>query len=481
MLRASSLRGARWGVRWRVLGVAVAVLLVTLTAWTWLLLRLFDSTIVGAARQHAAVQVQQVAAAVAQVDAAQAVPLQEGGGDGDVVVQVVDDRGRVVAASVREALREPVTELAPATGRTEVREVDRLPGIDEDAFVVAARGAVGENGDRLTVVVASPVHLEEGVEARVFGFGALAGVAVLAVAAMLVRWAVGTSLRPVERLRGQLAGIDGRALGDRVDVPETGDELTRLGETMNLMLARVEGAYAAQSGFVSDASHELRSPLATLRTSVELAAADPTGEVWRETQPVVTAELLRLQRLVDDLLTLSRYDAGAVPLRRRECDLDDLVVTAARHATSELGPRVVVEAEPVRVVADPDRVGQVLRNLLDNAARHARTAVRVGVRASDTLAVVTVDNDGPPVPEADRERVFARFVRLDATRDRETGGAGLGLAIAADIARAHEGGLTAGEAGDGWCRFVLTLPREWPAPPAPSAPAGSPHHARSSG
>ncbi len=466
----------RWGVRWRVLGVAVTILAVTLAVWTWLLLALFESTFVGAARQHATVQVQQVAAAVSQVDPERAVPVQDGDGGGDVVVQVLDGEGGVVAASTREALSQPVTGLAPAVGRTEVREVDRLPGIDEDGFVVAARGAVGDDGQRLTVVVASPVHIEEGVQARVFGWGALAAVAVLAVAAVLVRWAVGASLRPVERLRGQLAVIDGHTIGDRVDVPGTGDELTRLAETMNQMLARLEGAYAAQSGFVSDASHELRSPLATLRTSVELAAADPTGEVWRETQPVVTAELLRLQRLVDDLLTLSKYDAGAVPLRRRECDLDDLVVGAARTAAAETGHHVDVAAEPVRVLADPDRLGQVLRNLLDNAVRHAAGRVRVGVAAAGEDAVVTVDNDGPPVPESERERIFERFVRLDETRDRDTGGAGLGLAIAADIAHAHDGALRAGAAGDGWCRFELRLPLEALDPPER---AGSPRRARS--
>jgi signal transduction histidine kinase len=310
----------------------------------------------------------------------------------------------------------------------------------------------------LTVLVASPIHLEQGSVSRSVLLGSITAAAVLAVAALLVRWAVGASLRPVEVLRGQLAAIDGHAVGDRVDVPETGDELTRLGDTMNQLLTRLEGAYAAQAGFVSDASHELRSPLATLRTSVELAAADPTGGVWQETRPVVMNEILRLQRLVDDLLTLSRYDAGAVPLRRRECDLDDLVVDAVRRTCGETDLVVTVRAEPVRAVADPDRVGQVLRNLLDNAIRYARTSVRVELTQAAGEARVSVDNDGPPVPVEDRWRVFERFVRLDETRGRDTGGAGLGLAIAADIARAHGGSLTVEDADDGWCRFVLRLP-----------------------
>jgi signal transduction histidine kinase len=448
------------GVRSRVLGVAIAVLLLTLGLWTVLFWRTFDAALVGSAEGHARVEAQQVAATLELVPPTSAVPLRDHPDGNDIVVQVIDNDGAVVAASREDAVDQPLTDVQPAVGQAEMAQVDGLPGIDHDAYVVITRGATGTEGEPLTVVVASPVHIEEGVESRIFLFGGVAAALVLGVAVVLVRWSVGASLLPVERLRGQLAEIDGHTIGDRVDVPETGDELTRLAETMNQMLARLEGAYAAQAGFVSDASHELRSPLSTLRTSVELAAADPSGRIWEETRPVVMAEILRLQRLVDDLLTLTKYDAGAVPLRRRECDLDDLVVEAVRRARDEGGPALSVSPEPVRVLGDPDRLGQVLRNLLDNAVRHAASAVRVGLTADGDEAVVTVDNDGPPVPPADRVRVFDRFVRLDATRHRDTGGAGLGLAIAADITSAHGGTLTAGETDDGWSRFELRLPRE---------------------
>ncbi len=448
------------GVRARVLAVAGAVLLLTLGVWTLLFWRVFDAALVGSAQGHARVEAQQVAATLELVPPTSAVPVRDLPDGNDVLVQVVDAQGEVVAGSREDALGEPFTAERPGVGSSVMTQVDGLPGIDSDAYVVVTRGATGTAGEPLTVVVASPVHIEEGVESRIFLFGGLAATLVLGVAVVLVRWSVGASLLPVERLRGQLAEIDGHTFGDRVDVPGSGDELTRLAETMNEMLGRLEGAYAAQAGFVSDASHELRSPLSTLRTSVELAAADPTGRIWAETRPVVMAEILRLQRLVDDLLTLTKYDAGAVPLRRRECDLDDLVVEAVRRARDEEGPAMSVTPEPVRVLGDPDRLGQVLRNLLDNAVRHAGSAVRVELTADGTQAVVRVDNDGPPVPPEDRLRVFDRFVRLDATRDRDTGGAGLGLAIAADIARAHGGSVTAGEADDGWCRFELRLPRE---------------------
>lgn len=438
--------------------VAVLILLVTLAGWTWLVVAVFDATLASTARSHAELQARQVATQLAFLPADQAVPVLSGTGYGDAMVQVVDTEGTVLAASEADALAEPISDLAPAPGQVSSEQVSGIPGVDSDKFMVVAAGATGTDGQPLVALAASPVHIEEGAVSRTVLIGGLAAVVVLLVATVLVRWAVGAALRPVEVLRGQLAEIDGRTIGDRVDVPDTGDELTRLGDTMNEMLTRLEGAYAAQRTFVSDASHELRSPLATVRTSVELAAADPTGRVWAETRPTLLVEILRLQRLVDDLLTLSRYDAGALPLRWRDCDLDDVVVGAARRLREETGVSVAVEVEPVRAEADPDRIGQVLRNLLDNAARHSEGRLRVGLTQEDGEARVVVDNDGPPVPEEQRARVFERFVRLDPTRDRDSGGSGLGLAIAADLAQLHGGTLTTSAAEDGWCRFELRLP-----------------------
>ena len=448
----------QWGVRRRVLGVAVAILLVTLALWTWLFVSVLDATLARTARAHAVLQADQLVAALEHLTPEEALPAPSARRDGDVVVQVLDGERRVVGASSDQARSTPITSLVPSGREPAIEEVSGLPGIDSDAFVVVAENAVGVDGEPLVVAVASPVHVEEGARSRLILMGALAAGLVLGVATVLVGWALGSALRPVERLRGQLARIDGHTRGDRVDVPETGDELTRLAQTMNQLLARLEAAYAAQTVFVSDASHELRSPLSTVRASVELATADPTGQVWQEVRPTLLAEILRLQRLVDDLLTLSKYDAGGLPLRTRECDLDDLVVTAAHRTRDESGLAVAVTADPVRIVADPDRVGQILRNVLDNAARYAASTIRVAVHREGDQAVVRLDNDGPPVPAADRELVFERFLRLDATRDRDTGGAGLGLAIAADLAHAHGGTLTATESPDGWCRFELRLP-----------------------
>ena len=443
------------GIRSRVLGVAVAILVVTLMIWAWVVILVFDGTLTRTARSHAEFQATQLADQLRSIPVDQVVP--EGRGYGDLVVQVLSDDGTVVASS--EPLDEPITDLRPATGQMLGQSVDGLSGVDDDSFVIVARGTIGLDDESLIVAVANPVHVEEGTISRIVGVGVGAGVLVLAIMTVLINWAVGMALTPVERMRSQLASIDGRTMGDRVAVPATGDELTDLGDTMNRLLERMEAAYAAQKSFVSDASHELRSPLATIRAAVDLANADPTGRVWRETRGTLRAEILRLQSLVDDLLTLSRVDAGALPLRRRDCDLDDLVVDAVRRLQGESELDVDVAVEPVQALADPDRLAQVMRNLLDNASRHATSRVKVTLARSDATAIITVDNDGPPVPEEKRATVFERFVRLDETRDRDSGGSGLGLAIVADLVHAHSGTVLATES-DGWCRFEVTLPLE---------------------
>jgi signal transduction histidine kinase len=456
------------GIRTRVLGVAIAILVVTLVVWAWVVVAVFDNTLARTARNHADFQAAQLADQLTTLPMAQVVP--SGRGYGDVVLQVLSRDGRVLATSDTGA-DTPITRLRPADGESVSEQVGSVAGVDQDAFVVVAQGTTGLGGEPLIAVVANPVHVEEGTISRLVLVGVVAGLLVLAITTVLVRWAVGAALSPVERMRGQLAGIDGRTMGDRVAVPETGDELTRLGDTMNRMLERLEGAYATQKAFVSDASHELRSPLATVRTSVELASADPTGRVWQETRGTLMTEILRLQALVEDLLTLSRYDAGALPLRTRECDLDDVVLDAVRRLRGETDLAVDLSLEPVRAVADPDRLGQVLRNLLDNAARHAAGRIRVALTGSDGGATLTVDNDGAPVPEDARAAVFERFVRLDDTRDRDSGGSGLGLAIAADLVRGHGGTIATSESDDGWCRFevVLPPPEERPADGQPTA------------
>ncbi len=226
--------------------------------------------------------------------------------------------------------------------------------------------------------------------------------------------------------------------GPALELPAGRDELTRLAETMNHLLDRMQRADASRRAFVADAGHELRSPLATIRVLLDrLAEERPLAE--RATVSArASAEVDRLALLVEDLLTLASADEHAMVLNRTEIDLDD-VVLAETSALRARGMPVSVAVEPVRLEGDQARLGRVVRNLLENAERHMGEVVRVRLARDEEAAVLTVDNDGPPIEPRDRERVFGRFVRLDDSRTRGTGGTGLGLAIVAEVVAAHDG------------------------------------------
>lgn len=448
------------GIRARVLISSLAVLVAVLVGWAVLMVQVFLATIAASART------QGEALADSVVQALRAEPpdtvVRPAGGDVDLTMQILDAEGRVLATSLATATR-PLTHSRPAPGELKSWTVARLPGIEESRFVVTAAGATGPRGEPLTVVVATPVHVESGVLHRILVVGVGGAAVIVAIAVLLIGWSVGRALGAVERMRRDLAAI-GPPTG-RVSVPDTGDELTRLGETMNQLLGRLAAAQQTQRTLVSDAGHELRSPVATLRAVVDVA--DPDSPSWAAAHEVVSGEVRRLEHLVDDLLTLSRLDARVLPLNLVDCDLDDLVVEATRRVATVSRVPIEVSVEPVRVSADPQRLDQVLRNLVDNAVRHAAAVVRVGLTHQGSWGVVCVDNDGSAIPEDQRERVFERFVRLDEGRQRDTGGSGLGLAIAADLARAQGGSIRCGESPEGWCRFELRLP------------AGPPHGAES--
>ncbi|MDH6219851.1 sensor histidine kinase [Streptomyces pseudovenezuelae] len=271
----------------------------------------------------------------------------------------------------------------------------------------------------------------------------------LAVVAGVTWLVTRRALRPVEGIRREMAAITASAdLARRVPVPGTHDEVARLARTTNETLAALETSVERQRRFVADASHELRSPIASLRTQLEVGAAHP--ELLDVTGAV--EDTVRLQSLAADLLLLARLDAGERPGKGRF----DLGALAGEEAARREG--VSVEAESVEVGGSRGQLGRVLGNLLDNAQRHARSAVTVSVRRDGRWAVLSVADDGDGVPVGDRERVFERFVRLDDARGRDEGGAGLGLAIARDVALRHGGTLTVRDAPAGGALFELRLP-----------------------
>ena len=321
------------------------------------------------------------------------------------------------------------------------------------------------------VQVAVPINVQHETVQTVTVF--LLGATPLLVAGVgLAVWLlVGRALRSVERIRAAVAGIDAQRLAARVEVPPTHDEIAVLAETMNVMLDRLQVSHRAQRAFVSDAGHELRSPLATLSTAAELAV-DADESKRTQLLATINLELIRMRGLVENLMILARADANDLAVVRTEVDLDDLIDNEVHRLHDTSGKRAEAIIEPVRVWADPQRVAQALRNLVDNAERHARTTVRMTLQSEDDQAVIWVDNDGPVIDDADRERIFERFVRLDDSRSRDAGGSGLGLAIARTGLHACGGDVSVVDTPDGWCRFEMRIPIPGPAAASPrSAPA----------
>ena len=228
---------------------------------------------------------------------------------------------------------------------------------------------------------------------------------------------------------------------------------------MNHMLARLEDAAARNRRFLADASHELRSPLAGIRSQLEVDLAHPDRADWQTTERDLLDETLHMQRLVDDLLTLAALDEPSTPSRHALLDLDELVLTEVRRLRTR--GKVTIDARGVRAVqttGDAASLGRAIRNLLDNAERHAAQTVTVSLAQNDSGFRIVVRDDGLGVPVADRERIFQRFARADESRSRDGGGRGLGLAIARDIAAAHEGTLGLEDSAAG-VTFVISLPR----------------------
>ncbi|RIH62492.1 sensor histidine kinase [Streptomyces sp. SHP22-7] len=369
------------------------------------------------------------------VDAVEPRPAPTGTGDGDSDDD--DDSGESLEAG----------EIGE---RTTVSDGTATIDGDTEDYRFAAVPVETRDGEQLTVWAGAPLSAEHGavntaLTVMLIGFPLL-----LAVVAWVTWLVTGRALRPVEGIRREMAAITASEdLARRVPVPGTHDEVARLASTTNETLAALETSVERQRRFVADASHELRSPIASLRTQLEVAAAHP--ELLDLDGAV--EDTVRLQRLAADLLLLARLDAGERPADARV----DLAALAREEAGGRTGVRVRAE-DGVTVAGSRGQLGRVLANLLDNAQRHARSAVEVAVRRDGGAVVVAVADDGEGVPAADRERIFERFVRLDAARSRDDGGAGLGLAIARDVAVRHGGTLTVHDAPAGGALFELRLP-----------------------
>lgn len=410
-----------------------------------------EHAVADAARQQAQDLARQVATATPTS------PLNTGEGD-QSLVQIVDAQGTVIASSPSVDGEEPILSVQPDVGTTQTRITDTLPIGERTEFVVVARGAQTPDGP-VTILVAESLELVTQSTAIVVGLLIVGYPVVLAAVGVTSYWLVGRALAPVEQLRSRVATIHGTSKAtDRVPVPDTHDEISRLAETMNAMLDRLHAASASQRQFVADASHELRSPLATIRAVHEIAALHPDAQEWDEAGTEVLSELDRVDKLVADMLLLARADERGIPITLEEVDLDDLLHAEADRLRRLTSLDITIDAPPVQAVADNHQLARALRNLTDNAARHCASRVELRLSESGRFVTIEVIDDGPGIPQADRDRIFDRFVRLDQSRARTQGGTGLGLSIAREIAVSLGGALDLVDSDVG-ARFSLTIPR----------------------
>jgi signal transduction histidine kinase len=376
------------------------------------------------------------------------------GEDDDVVVQVIASDGEILAASPTLDGQRVLAAIGPGQSTTIERS-----SLDDDPFVVVARGAV-TGDDRVTVLVGRNLDLVKetiSIVTRIL----LVAIPLLLLIVGLTTWRVaGRALAPVEAMRQEVTAISASELHRRVPEPDGDDEIARLSHTMNDMLERLEKARQRQQQLVSDASHELRNPISVIRNHAEVTLKHPDSTDVVSLASDVLSEDLRLQQLADNLLFLARADEHTLELSTRPLDLDDVVLEEARRIS--LSTSLTVDTAGVgaaRTAGDKPSLQRVVRNLADNAARHATTAVSFTLKETDGQVILHVDDDGPGIPEDARASVFERFTRLDEARDRGHGGAGLGLAIVAEAVAAHGGTATVVDAPIGGARFEIVLPR----------------------
>lgn len=382
----------------------------------------------------------------------------------EMAAQVVGPSGKVERWSRDIAGQPEMADLSPPPGSSATRtgvilRVRRFTHVDldlDDRYVVVALG-YADGRERGAVLAAFSL----GAADHAIGLVEISLAVALPLLALLVGvlvWVLtGWALRPVEAIRSEVAELSAKDLRRRVPEPAVHDEVGRLARTMNEMLARLEASSGRQRQLVADVSHELRNPIAALKAQLEVAAVHPGGAGPTMLAGSI-AEVDRMGLLLEDLLTLARFDEGMQRLRMSEVDLDELVLAEAARAEgdgkSEISVRGVGAA---RVLGDEAKLARVVRNLSDNALRYARARVSFSVTEEGSWCELAVADDGPGVPEADRLRVFERFVRLDTSRPHEGTSAGLGLAIVREIVAAHGGEVWVEDAHPG-ARFVVRLP-----------------------
>jgi signal transduction histidine kinase len=373
-----------------------------------------------------------------------------------VAIQLIAPDGKVLT-------RSGIAPKAPILPPTDF-DHDLRRGIPDDAIATDDMRMSGQrvstpSGD-YTVLVGGGSEAVEATARTVALLLACSAPIIVAVAAGASYWLVRRSLQSVDAIRQRVAEISTSDLAERVPVPANRDEISALAVTMNEMLARLEAGHNAQQRFVGDASHELRSPLATIISGLEVVEAYPELLDTDLAVNTLLPEAQRMSALIEDLLLLARADEQSLALHSGEVALDDLAEFEAARARREAGCTVHTDIHPAHLIGDPAAVSRMIRNLVDNAVHHAKSLIAIEVCSRNGTANISISDDGPGIAPTERTRVFERFVRLDPDRSRSGGGAGLGLAIVAEVVAAHGGTVTIDERTGGGTTMTVALPQQ---------------------
>ena len=469
-----------WGrmagsVRVRTTLAATLIVAVTLAVGSTIVLSRFRASLDHNRRNAAVARAEDIAslATSGRLPTVLALPNQDA-----TYAQVIDASGHVLAGSANIAGEHALGPPVPLRSAPVVRSVLNSP-IDGDAESRLVAVPAGSPAQPLTVFAGYSL-VGNDFAVNDIRLALLVGLPVLVLVMSGTTWLlVGRALRPIEAIRSEVAEITTLGSRRRVPEPASRDEIARLAATMNTMLDRLEASHDKQKAFVADASHELRSPLASLRAQLEIGLAGGQRTDWESTVAGALAEEARIEAMVRDLLLLARLDRDTAIARpgAGTPPVDLGAVAAAEIGARPDRPGVTIRcdtrcAAPVRM--PEELVRRLVANLLDNAQRHATARVDVAIDADGRWAELAVQDDGPGIEPGDRERVFERFTRLDPARSTEDGGAGLGLAIVKDIVAIH-GGTVGFIDCDRGARIVVRLPSGDPpaGPPGPPIPAAA--------
>jgi signal transduction histidine kinase len=348
----------------------------------------------------------------------------------------------------------PPAGTTPGTTTVEVSLEHAQGESESERMRVTTVTTTDPDGTTLVIAIGSELEVIDNPVQRVQRILLVGIPGLILLVAALTWFTADRALRPVEAIRSAAASISGSGLDTRVPQPGTNDEIERLATTVNEMLDRLAAHDRRQRRFIGDASHELKSPLANLQA--ELETIEATDPAWPDTRARLVAQTTRLAGIVDDLLALASSEAL---ITARPVDLDDVVFDVLELATPTSAVKFDIDGvRPVRVLGDAAQLRRVVRNLVDNAIRHANEVVALELDADDEFARLQVRDDGPGIPAEDRERVFERFTRLDDARARDAGGTGLSLAIVRQIVDRHGGRVEVDDALEGGAIVTVKLP-----------------------